>query len=216
MSDIIERIKQEWGVISAAPWSAAIIATVTGGCIWFFVNQINAGTLSAKDATIETLKTENQSYKDKLNGASPDEARAQINDLENRLAKIEPRRLREDERRAIARFVVIPAAGKQFLISIESDMSCPDCAQYAADFLAITDNAHWSSIAPKVMGVTRASPKGIAILTPDPGSPLPEAEAFVRGLTEAKIPFDLKAGSDRVGLSGPQIPAILITPRSSF
>lgn len=58
MPDIVERIQKEWAVISGAPWSIAITTVLLCGAIWFLVNQINNGTISAKDATIESLKAQ--------------------------------------------------------------------------------------------------------------------------------------------------------------
>jgi hypothetical protein len=114
----------------------------------------------------------------------------------------------------IAPFITIPV-GNQYYVSIESDMSCADCNQYATEFFSILNGAHWQIIMPKVMGAAAASPKGIAILTPDPANPLPEATALIRGLNEAKVPFDLKAGSGGLPGTSPMA-AILITARSSF
>ena len=60
------------------------------GGSWFFVQQINSATISGNDATIEAQKAQIDSYKDKLSGATPDEAKAKIADLEARLAKVGP------------------------------------------------------------------------------------------------------------------------------
>ncbi len=89
MADFLNTIRKEWAVVSGAPWSftavfVAMFVLLAGG-IWFFVQQINSATISGKDATIEAQKAQIDSYKEKLSGASPDEAKAKIADLEARL-----------------------------------------------------------------------------------------------------------------------------------
>ena len=48
-------------VIRGAPWSFVTAVAIMAGVIWFFLSEINQGTFSAKDATIETLKAQNNS-----------------------------------------------------------------------------------------------------------------------------------------------------------
>jgi hypothetical protein len=66
-----------------------------------------------------------------------------------------------------------------------------------------------------VLGSANASPKGVAVETPDPSHPSPEATSLMQALGQAKIPYDLKARaldpSGRFPASG-----LLITARSSF
>jgi hypothetical protein len=62
MSDIFEKLAKEWPVISGAPWSfAAAVIVLTGALatgIWLLMEIKYGGTLTAKDATIEILKTQ--------------------------------------------------------------------------------------------------------------------------------------------------------------
>ena len=52
------------------------------------LNQKDA-TIGQKDATIQGLDEQNKGYRDKLNGATPEEAQKRIADLETRLARLE-------------------------------------------------------------------------------------------------------------------------------
>jgi hypothetical protein len=49
---------------------------------------------------------------------------------------------------------------------------------------------------PIVGGPSGRSPKGLAILTPDPANSPPEVAAIIDALKAADIPFDLKIGGD--------------------
>jgi hypothetical protein len=79
-------------------------------------------------------------------------------------------------------------------ISLTHDMTCADCAQYAADFAETLTTANCNFQPEGALGTSFASPKGVTILTPDPANPLPEAKALADALSAAKIPFDLKPG----------------------
>jgi hypothetical protein len=217
VSDIIEKIQKEWAVIHGAPWSFFAASVVIAGAIWFFLNQINSGTISGKDATIETLKTQNESYKEKLNGASPEEAKTRIDALEAKVAKLEPRRLYPEKLETVSKLIkTLPPM--PYNLSIEADMACADCNQYAADLQSAFPQPPWSVIMPMIAGPSVRSPKGLAILTPDPKNPLPEAAAIASALTAADIPFDLMAGNDELGdpfKPSKRITALVLTTRVS-
>jgi hypothetical protein len=54
------------------------VVLVVGGVIVGFSEWIHSTEISGKDSTIETQKAQIDSYKDKLSGATPEEARAKI------------------------------------------------------------------------------------------------------------------------------------------
>ncbi len=129
-------------MIRGAPWSFITAVAIITGAIWFFLSEINQGMLSAKDATIETLKVQNDSYKEKLSGATPEEAKARIDVLEARVTRIEPRQLSLEQKKTITGNVMLPV-GASYALSIKSDIRCLDCNQYAGEF---------SDIFPKLIG----------------------------------------------------------------
>ena len=106
-------------------------------------------------------------------------------------------------------------AGSSYVMVIASDMDCTDCYQYAIDFQGILFDAHWRHEMVRVMAHRGSSPKGVAIETPDPAAPLPEAIALAHGLTAAGIPFDLTQGAqlDPNG-SGKWVAGIVITRKA--
>jgi hypothetical protein len=186
MSDFVEAIRKEWAVISGASWSFVTAIVVVAGALWIFMELIHSAEISGKDATIETQKAQIDSYKDKLSGATPDEAKAKIADLEARLAMVEPRRLSAEQRHAMASS--FGNSGGSIVLS--HDMTCADCAQYAADFDKILKEAHWTIIPSGVVGVPNVSSKGVTIWTSDIHLS-PDAKALVDAFGAAKIPFDI-------------------------
>jgi hypothetical protein len=218
MSDFFEKLQKEWAVIRGAPWSFFTAVAIIAGAIWFFLSEINQGTLSAKDATIETLKQQNESYKEKLNGATPEEAKARIAALEARVSRVEPRQLSHEQKKTITEKVMLPMSRLRasLALSIESDVRCLDCNQYAEEFSVIFSESHWAIKTPMVERPSTKSPKGIAVLSPDPNNPLPAAGLLISALIAADIPFDLMSGSDLnfdpQGMPTP-IPAMVITAK---
>lgn len=134
--------------------------------------------------------------------------------LEARIGRLEPRTITAEQRDQIVKFVQVPA-GSSYVMVIASDMDCTDCYQYAIDFQGILFDAHWRHEMVRVMAHRGSSPKGVAIETPDPSAPLPEAIALAHGLTAAGIPFDLTQGAqlDPNG-SGKWVAGIVITRKA--
>jgi hypothetical protein len=199
----------KWGLLIVVPAFFAGMAVA----YWRDTGTLNQkdATLSQKEATIQTLEEQIRGYKDKLNGATPEEAQKKIADLETRLARVEPRKLSEDQRRAIYD-VLSQKPDSQILLS--SDMSCADCGAFTADFRGVLDSARWGTVPSSVLGAANASPKGIAVETLNPSRPSPEAESLMRALGQAKIPYDLRA---RAPDPSGALPAtgLLITARAS-
>jgi hypothetical protein len=225
VEQIIKYVLANVRVIFDAPVAFFIVILVCIGAIWWIMEWRYGDRISTKDSEISLrngeislLTRQRDDYKDKLGGASPDQAKARVDNLEARLARLEPRRISTDQGYIIFENIK-ELFGPSHSVAIQSDMSCVDCNQYAADFQAVLSRVQWTIRMPGVMGPSARSPTGIAILTPDPNNPLPEAVALVRALTAAHILFELKAGSDPFqGLPGVSIlnVAMLITAKATL
>lgn len=165
------------------------------GVVWGAVNWSYSSVVASKNSQIELLEKQITDCKDKLNGKSPSDAKDRIGALEARISRVEPRRLSNEQKKKITENVIMPV-GEAYALSIESDMGCPDCNQYAEDFSGILSEAHWTIRTPMVERPGTKSPKGIAVLSPDPNNPLPPVVALIRALKAADIPFDLMSGSE--------------------
>jgi hypothetical protein len=81
MPDLVKLLEQ-WAVVTAAPIPFAIAVVVAGGLIWLAVGWSYSGVLASKNAQIELQDRQLADYKQKLDGASPDQAKAKIEALE--------------------------------------------------------------------------------------------------------------------------------------
>lgn len=208
------KLLEQWHIVRTAPIPFAIAVIIACVVLWFAIGWFYGGALNSKNAQIELLDRQVTDWKQKTEKSTPDEAAARINDLEARVRRLEPRTISPEQRRQIEKFVQMPA-GAQYVMVIAADMQCTDCNQYSIDFQAILSDAHWRQERIGSMLRQAASPKGVAIVTPDPSAPLPEAVALANGLTAAGIPFDLTKGAelDPNG-RGKWVAGLLITPKA--
>jgi hypothetical protein len=89
-----KELLEQLDVIKGAPYPfliAFVIFTIAvGGLISVIFSFIYRTRLADKDSRIELLNAQISDYKEKLSGASPDQAKTQIGELIRRLAKVEP------------------------------------------------------------------------------------------------------------------------------
>ncbi len=166
--------------------------------VWWFMDWRYGGIIANRDSEISLLKGQRDDYKDKLSGATPDQAKAKIDSLESRLAALEPRlaavepRRLTAEQRAIMIARLTPPSGTTPTISIIGEVA-GDSMQFAADFSSVFRSAGgWNITEPTVMGIGGRPPSGIAITTPDINHLSPEVAIIVRALQAAKLEFDFK------------------------
>ena len=213
---VLDDIRKELPIVMGAPISVAILCIIAAGIVFSFVKFLDSSSLSAKDATIETLKTEVEDYRSKLSGATPDEAKAKISALESRISLLEPRSLSDDESSAI-RKMLAGFQGPDHQAIVSTDMSCTDCRGFAEQIAQILVDLHWQISTPMVMGPSNPSPTGLRVGTPDVAHPLPDAEALARAFAAAKIPSvigSVKAfADDDISHQNP-LPEILVTQRA--
>lgn len=82
----IKALQQEWPTLSAAPWSAVIIAVISASIsasVTFGIAKLFYG------GTLSTLRERLQLFQDRLQGASPDEAKAKIEYLQRTIQDLQ-------------------------------------------------------------------------------------------------------------------------------
>jgi hypothetical protein len=84
MDQIIKYVLSEIRVISEAPVAFSACLLVLAGVIWWAVNWRYSGVIDSKDGIIAL-------YKERLNGATPDQARAKIEGLEAQISALRSR-----------------------------------------------------------------------------------------------------------------------------
>ena len=179
MPELVARISEQWAVIESAPIPFAAALIVLAGLIWTIVSWSYRSTVSSKDAEIALLVRQRDDYKDKLGGASPDEARARIDRLETQIGAFAPRRLTDDQRMRFAA-ILKRLSGT---VDIAFDISAADARLLARDFVAAFDSAGWQTL---IRGVTVRTlypvMGGIELTVLDPELPNPQQRLIAEGL----------------------------------
>lgn len=172
-----------------------LILVLMVAAIWTIIGWSYSSVLSSKNAQMQLQDRQLADYKEKLQGATPDQAKARIDELEARLGRIEPRRLTDAQRAALATNLRLPF-GTSYSIAVESESS-GDCPQFAADFsAAFTAARNWAIVEITVMGIGNRPPHGIAVQFADLNQPPPEAIIVMQALRSLNIQFDIQADTN--------------------
>jgi hypothetical protein len=201
-----DKILAQVAVVTSAPVPFLIAVFIAGGLIWWLLDwrygaivAQRDGVISNRDSEITLLKSQRDDYKDKLNGATPDQAKARIDSLEARLASVEPRRLTASERAGLI-VRLTPPIGSPRAISIISEAS-GDSHQLAADFASVfRSSGDWKISEPTVMGLGNRPPSGIGVQVPDTNNPSKAATIVMDALRSQNIRFDLQQAPGMPGM----------------
>src|SRR4051812_48406351 len=109
LQPIIDHLDKQWAVISQAPTIFVIAAALIFGLAFAISKLLHGHTISGHLASIASLEHRLKlkddriaDYERKLEGATPDEAKARIQALEHRLEALAPRRLSEEDKKMLA------------------------------------------------------------------------------------------------------------------
>jgi|SRR4051794_4103197 len=88
MTELLTKLAQEWAVIQAAPFSF-FVTWLFASVISFLVLRWSLGAVNSRlKAEISLLERQLGDYREKLEGRSPDEAKAKIEELEAKIGRI--------------------------------------------------------------------------------------------------------------------------------
>jgi hypothetical protein len=188
-----------WPMIRANLPTFFVILVLVIGAVWIVVNWSYNGLLASKNGQIELQDRQLADYKAKLEGATPDQAKARIDALEARLASVEPRRLTMPQRAGlIARLA--PPAGELRAISITSEAS-GDSPQLGADFAYVFRAAGgWNIAEASAMGLGNRPHSGIAVQIPDLNNPSHAAKIVMNAFRSQNIRFDVQQAPNMPGM----------------
>jgi hypothetical protein len=206
--DWLSHLSEEWKLITAAPVISIIFVLVVVGVVWAVQSWANKSRLESKDGEISLLQRQVNDYKDKLSGASPDEAKAKIAELEARVSsladELRPRTLTDKQRELLIQSLAMPS-GKRYVVSVAHDMACTDGKRLANQFSAIFQTAGaWNVNNPSVMGLSNPPPSGLGVLINNASSPTDAENLVIRALQRAGLAFDIQQVS-----RGPRHPGIV-------
>lgn len=190
MANPLEVLRTEGGVIAAAPWSFLICLFVVAGVIFLVLRALKAQEIADLNSRLTLRNDEITDYRRKLDGKSPDEAKARLDELEARVAQLQPRRFDAAQRELIRAAV----AGHAASVSIAADMAAADARGLVADLSAAFHSAGWEVSNPMVGGPGNPPPSGFGVNVVDPENLTAVQMAFVNTLRVLGADFDLRRG----------------------
>jgi hypothetical protein len=208
MESIIKYVVGEMRVIAGAPATFVIALLALAGAIWWALDWKYSGVISNKDSEISLIRGQRDDYKDKLSGATPDQAKARIDNLEQRLVRlarrVEPRGLTQEQRAALSATAKIQPGSN--VVTIAHEGGCTDCPDYAADLEAALRQGGWKIHGGGVlMGVSQRPATGLALMVGSVQNLDPQERTLKQALESAKISFDILEGKLE------QFPSLLLT-----
>ncbi|WP_409018537.1 hypothetical protein [Brevundimonas vesicularis] len=214
MLDPIQTLRAEGAVISQAPWSFAICVTAVSALIFLLIRALKAQQISDLESRLTLRNDEIEDYRRKLDGASPDEARARIDAIEKalreeiqnidkRYSKLAPRGLSAEQRNTIIQLL----GNDGGTLSIMKDAAVADGQQYAQQLAEMFHIAGWRVSSGVVLGISNPPKTGLAVSVSNTESPNKNEHRIIDAFTAAHVPFDLREGS--LGLLVTAPPSVL-------
>ena len=187
-------------VISNAPvvFGAALLILAAG--IWWAMDWRYSGVVTNRDAEISSLRTQRDEYKEKLSGASPDQAAQRIAALEAAIKEFEPkpqRHLTEEQKKKLTEELTPLAKDiKQIFVFAELGR---ESTRYATDFMQVFKNAGIEPIGPISTIPNYASETGILVGLTDPKKPSDLATKYMAALRAADFNIGITTWSVPLG-----------------
>ncbi|TBY73369.1 hypothetical protein E0H51_23905 [Rhizobium leguminosarum bv. viciae] len=186
MDLLLSMIQQNWAVISQAPFGVVslllVIATAAFSAGRFFLSEKVANLesrLAAKDETIAN-------YREKLAGATPDEARSKIDELEGRLLALEPRLLSADQLAMFSAIVGTKPGSAQVVV----DLASANRQQLARQLERSLKDVGWNVEIGSAAGVSNPPKTGISI-TPGSGEDTADANLLARAFDAIGVAYEI-------------------------
>lgn len=187
---IVQSAYSQLLIISKAPVPFLTAVAFVSWAIWQAMKYSYDTRLVNAESTKELMERQLQEYKDKLSGASPDEAKARMDALEAKLDSLSPRTLDIDAKNRML-MVLSSQPGRQ--ISIAYDAAVRDAKIYCLSLTAAFREAKWQVINSTILGVGNPPITGIIVNVSDPNNLTQAQQAMCNALQAAGIQFDLRA-----------------------
>lgn len=187
MESIIQHVLREMRVISGAPvaFFGALLVLAVG--IYWALDWRYGGVIVNRDAELSSVRAQRDDYKEKLSGASPDQAAQRIAALEAKVKLWEPRiqrRLTADQKQKLVA-ALTPLAAEIKNIAVFSDF--PELSRYALDFMRIFKQSGIASLG-VLQGFGQSDDDhGILVGLLNPNAPSDLAKKYIAALKTAGL-----------------------------
>ena len=197
IDDIAKWIAGEWGVIVHATITFIASVLVAAFVMWKVVQREFTNRLADAASRLELSNDRVSDYERKLAGATPEEARARIDELEKMVTALRTRhrRLTDTQKRAIGNTIkgeALPIFENVHDRALEIIYPSPseEAAVFAHDFADAFEEGGWAIEPAYMMSGHRIRRFGITIGVGSLGAKPRTAELVAAALTEAGVTFE--------------------------
>jgi hypothetical protein len=184
-------------IVWAAPRPHIVFIVLVATGIWAVLDWRYGGVIANRDSTIALLTTELDAYKNKLGGASPDQAKARIETLEQKVEDLSKRLgpqypLTDVEKERLTKVLASVPIGERFHIVVLWPQ-INGIPHYANDVAQVFSSAKWDATI-SAAGLTFAHGISFAFSQQafdDASKRPPEAAKLMALLTLAEIHYDV-------------------------
>ncbi len=174
-------------------WNAPVPFVAVAIALWFamraYYRAHYSKQLADSEARLKLRDDEIADYRRKLDGASPDEAKAALEKLQAEVNSLKPRRLT----RANVAEMIGTLAGSKGRVHLIADMSCADARPIVEGFAAAFGSVGWTISTGAAAGPVGISRTGIRALIRE-GATAPASAAGIEALKASGLPFELSQG----------------------
>jgi hypothetical protein len=205
LDSIVNWISGEWSVVSQAPIIFVASVILVGLIIWKLSQREFSTRLTNAESTLSLRNAQLLDYKEKLSGATPDQAKARMDALEERLNELGPRIAALGPRKLSAeqkhQMLPILEFHRGSLVSICSDAASADAASYSKGLAKAFNAAAWNVQPSMAMGIGDPPPSGMGLLVNDPSNLTVQQQSIASALEAAGLEFDIRPGMHVATLS---------------
>jgi hypothetical protein len=194
MEQLIHYVLGELRVIARAPIVFAAALLILGSGIWWALDWRYSGIIANRDSEISSLQIQRDEYKDKLSGASPEQAAQRIAALEAKVKDLEPkpqRHLTDEQKQQLVKGLKSLAPDIQQIYIFAEAAREP--TRFAAEFLQVFKEAGINPLGPISTIPNYVDETGILVGLLDPAQPSDLAKKYMDVLRSA----DLKIGTTK-------------------
>lgn len=184
----VDYIQSEWGVITGAPAIMTVGAALLVSAAFAAARFLYAARIETAESRLKLSEDRVLQYKEKLEGASPDDARKRMDLLELQVMALTPRRLSEEQKGRLRSIL----GSASYAVEIAHDAAAGDAKAFAADFLMSFRLAGWPVISSMVMGVDQPPASGVALQVRDLHAFQPAERVVSQALNALGVAFDLQ------------------------
>lgn len=191
LEEIQKYLLGELAVLSKTPLTILLAVALIGIGVWRLMEWAYRHRLSGAQEEVQRLNRQVKDYRDKLEGATPDQAKARLDELERQVHELMPRKMTQVQKQALER--ELRPLGTTHSITICHDMSCTDGKRYADEFSYMFGQVlKWPTGSASVLGPGTPPPTGLAIRTRG-AIPTPLEASVIEAFRRVGVIFDIQS-----------------------